>query len=75
MLNELTACMVSENIAMDFLEPGSRAASDQALSPLAKRGQLRRQLPDDVKRDLKANITSLPSWMAEIVMQVQGDAA
>lgn len=37
--------------------------------------RLRRQLPDDVKRDLKANITSLPSWMAEIVMQVQGDAA
>ena len=37
--------------------------------------RLRRQLPDDVKRDLKANITSLPSWMAGIVMQVQGDVA
>ena len=37
--------------------------------------RLREQLPAHVKRDLMDGIALLPTWMAPIVMQLQGDAA
>lgn len=35
--------------------------------------RLRRKLPDYVKQDLMAGITLLPSWMTDIVVQIQGN--